>query len=495
MKTRYTNGHFYLMTNAEASVQEIWTEDGIITSIGPQPTWHADRVIDLQGSTGFPGFVDSHLHLIGYGETLSLLQLHKNPDPRAVLALVRQRFQGTYLYCQGHVEQQLTKLDLDKISTTVPILLRHADFHGATVNSAVLKQIGLSSHPTGILHEAAALKAVQSLPKYRQDDLVNMMRVAIQQLHAFGITGGHTDDLYYFNGFHEVVSAYQKFLTSSPFRTHLLVHHLELDAYEQVMKSNFQPHPLLEFGAVGEIFYDGTLSSQTALMHHPYQGSQGFGERQFTAEQWLAIVKRVRALGLPLAVHAIGDLALDEVVDTLIAYPVKTGLHDRIIHASLAKQSIVDKLKKIPVMLDIQPQFIPSDLSWASTILSPETELIYPFKTYANQGLILCGGSDAPVEIPNPLLGIDAAYRRLALLNQHVYQPEERLSIFEAIKLYTMGANAPSYDGRRGTLKVGNLADFTCFDMDILRHPETLQQAKTTLTVVDDQIVYTTLNQ
>lgn len=491
MKTRYINGIFYTFNPLQPKVTELWVEDGLIIGLGSNEHWQADQIIDGQGWTCFPGFVDSHLHLIGYGEHLSLLQLHKNPNPQEVLSLIKSYFQGTFLYAQGHVEQALTKHDLDSISSSVPILLRHADFHGATVNSAILHQLGLSNHPSGILHEAEALKAVQLVPKYTQNDLVRMIRVAIKQLHEFGITGGHTDDLYYFNGLHEVVSAYQNVLTTLPFRTHLLIHHLELDIYEQVMNHHPYQHPYLDFGAVGEIFYDGTLSSQTALMNHPYQRSQITGVRQFSNDQWLAIVKRVRKLGLPLAVHAIGDLALDEVVDTLIANPVKDGFHDRIIHASFAKKSTLNKLKSLPVMLDIQPQFVTSDLPWASNLISTQTELIYPFKTYLNHQLILCGGSDAPVEIPDPLKGIEAAYLRQSVSSTVCFQPEEQLSLLEAVQLYTTGANAPSYlQNRQGKLLIGTVADLTFINEDFISNPKKLTTAKVMMTVVNNQIVF-----
>jgi predicted amidohydrolase YtcJ len=491
MKTRYIDGIFYTLNPLQPKVSELWVDDGMISHLGSHPDWQPDHTIDAQGWTCFPGFVDSHLHLIGYGQHLSLLQLYKNPNPQEVLSLVKSQFQGRPLYAQGHVEQALTKRDLDDVSSTIPILLRHADFHGATVNSAMLNQLGLSTHPTGILHEAEALKAVQALPQYHQDDLVKMISVAIKKLHEFGITGGHTDDLYYFNGFHEVVSAYQKVLTTLPFRTHLLIHHLVLDAYEPLIKNNPYQHPFLEFGAVGEIFYDGTLSSQTALMHHPYQGGQGVGQRQFSHHEWLAIVKRVRGLELPIAVHAIGDLALDEVVDTLIANPVKAGLHDRIIHASFAKKNTLEKLKRIPVMLDIQPQFVTSDLPWAFQIISKETELIYPFKTYLNHGLMLCGGSDAPVEVPDPLKGIQAAYQRHLTSFASSFQPEERLSMLESVQLYTTGANAPSYQSQRqGKLAVGSVADLTFVSEDFIANPKRLATAKVMMTVVNDQIVF-----
>jgi predicted amidohydrolase YtcJ len=172
---------------------------------------------------------------------------------------------------------------------------------------------------------------------------------------------------------------------------------------------------------------------------------------------------------------------------------VKSGFHDRIIHASFAKKTTLEKLKKIPVMLDVQPQFVTSDLPWASQLISSKTELIYPFKTYLKQGLILCGGSDAPVEIPDPLKGIQSAYYRhlKPKAEQFAYQPEEQLSILESVQLYTTGANAPSYlQQRQGKLVVGSVADFTFINQDIISNPNHLMTAKVMMTVVNNQIVF-----
>jgi predicted amidohydrolase YtcJ len=494
MKTQFINGLFYLMTAPNEVVTELWTEAGKIIGLGPQPGWKADKVIDVQGSIGFPGFVDAHLHILGYGEKLSLLNLEKNSNSQTVLQLVKDRFNGKFLYCQGHVEQGLTKFDLDKISQTVPILLRHADYHGATVNSALLMRIGLSNHPNGILHEDEAMKAVQAIPKYTRDGLIDLIDTAIKQLHQYGITGGHSDDLYYFNGFVETVAAFETALTHQPFRTHLLIHHQELDAFLNSGRTWLDQSPYLQLGAI-KTFYDGTISSRTALMTHPYQGTTQYGQRLFTEGEWLKLLIKIRQAGLPIAIHTIGDQALLEVAKSLTQYPVKAGLHDRIIHASFANDTTIALLKKLPLIFDIQPQFLSSDLPWGLDFISPKTTLIYPWKSYMDAGLILCGSSDAPVEIPDPLLGIQAAYLRQSIHNGAVYQPEQRLSMYEAVKLYTTGANAPTYDlAHRGTLKVGHLADFTFLNADIIKHPETLAKAKVTLTIVDDHIVYTTLN-
>ncbi len=490
MKTRYYNGRFYTLMKDQPYVEEMWVENGRIVHLGHHRQWKAQASIDVQGWMGLPGLVDAHLHILGYGEKLTLLQLNKSIDKKEILNKIRTHLKGPFLYVQGHVEQNLTKHDLDKQSSTVPILLRHADYHGATVNQALLNRIGLENHPTGILHEADAMKAVQSIPKYKKSELTSMIVRAIKQLQAYGITGGHSDDLYYFNGYKETLEAFEDALKVVPFRTHLLIHHQELGPFLESKRPWLNQNPYLQLGAI-KTFYDGTISSQTALMSHPYQHTNTSGERQFSLKDWEALLIRIREAGLPIAIHTIGDQALDEVADWLTKYPVKTGLHDRIIHASFAKKSTIQKLKKLSLIFDIQPQFMSSDLPWALDMISPKTELIYPWKQYHRANLVLCGSSDAPVEIPNPLLGIKALTQRISDHNQQVYQPEEKLTMLEAIKLYTIGANAPTYDlAHRGTFKVGNLADFTFFSQDFLQDETTLNTTAVMMTVIDNQIVY-----
>jgi|GEM_PF-412524 len=490
MKIRYYHGHFYTLNESQPTVDEVWVEDGKIIHLGHHPIWRAQRSIDLHGWMGLPGFVDAHLHILGYGEKLTLLQLNKSTDKNAILKKIQQHLKSPFLYAQGHLEQNLTKTDLDRLSSTIPILLRHADYHGATVNQVLLNRIGLHRHPTGILHEAEAMTAVQSIPKYSKSELTVMIVKAIKTLQAFGITGGHSDDLFYFNGFKETLEAFEDALKMVPFRTHLLIHHLELTHFLESKRPWLNQNPYLQLGAI-KTFYDGTISSQTAWMSQPYQHSNQFGERQFSLQDWEALLVRIRQAGLPIAIHTIGDQALDEVADWLAKHPVKAGLHDRIIHASFAKLSTLDKLKKLPLIFDIQPQFMSSDLPWALAMISPKTELIYPWKHYQESQLVLCGSSDAPVEIPNPLLGIKAAYLRISDHNQQVYQPEEKLTMLDAVKLYTIGANTPTYDlAHRGTLQVGNLADFTFFDQDFLKDENKLASTSVMMTIVDNQIVY-----
>lgn len=488
MKTLYFNGIFYSMDNENGIFSSVVTEQGVIIAVDDL-TIEVDRKIDCLGGMVLPGFVDAHLHIAGLGQSLTLLNLNKIEDKSKSLSIIKSRFKNQLLYVQGYVEHGITKDDLDRISTNVPIIVRHADYHSATVNSKVLNLLSLQSK-SGVLKEEESQRAVQLVPPYTLKELTHNITTAIQHLYQYGVTGGHSDDMYYFNGYKGTLEAFKNAIQSHPFRTHLLMHHEIIQDYLRSKDPWLDQNPFLQLGAV-KIFYDGTISSQTALMSLSYSNQQQ-GQRLFSPSEFIELITFLRKNKLPVAVHTIGDLALDELTDWLIKYPPLKGLHDRIIHASFAKKSTLEKLKKLPVILDIQPQFVSSDLPTAYQWIHPATELIYPWKSYADKRIIICGGSDAPVEIPDPLLGIQAAVYRQSSLNGQMYQPEERLSLFEAVKLYTTYSQIPTYHiSTRGHIKKGYIADFTVLNYDFIKNASLLDKTKVMMTIIDDQIVYT----
>lgn len=487
MKTRYFNGTFYSMKEEKEVFSSIVTEDGFILSVDDFQT-PVDRTIDCRGGMILPGFVDAHLHIAGYGQTLTLPNLHKIIDKKQVIELLKKQKDRAFLYVQGYIEQGLTKHDLDMISSEIPILLRHHDYHSATVNSKLLSLLSMEDS-NGVLKEHDAQKAVDLVPPYSLNELSHNITTAIHHLHQFGVTGGHSDDLFYFNGYQGTLNAFKQSLASTNFRTHLLMHHEIIDDYVKSGDTWLDQSPFLQLGAV-KLFYDGTVSSQTALMSLSYSNNQQ-GLRVFDVHAFESLIIKLRALNLPIAVHTIGDQALDELANWLMKYPPKKGLHDRIIHASFAKTSTLLLLSKLPVILDIQPQFVSSDLPDAYQWIHPQTELVYPWKSYMDHRITVCGGSDAPVETPNPLLGIKAAYTRQSDKDSKVYQPEQRLSIFESIKLYTTYSQIPTYhQNNRGHLAIGYVADFTILTIDIIKKPMQIDDALVFMTVIDDQIVY-----
>ncbi|MCV2231306.1 amidohydrolase [Acholeplasma manati] len=481
----WKNGVIHTLTN-QSEISNILTDQGLIVGLNVDEKEPYDEVIDLKGYHLYPGFVDAHLHLIGYGQFLNRLYLTHTQDKNLVLNLLKKQNIFELLIVDGYHEYVgVTKYDLDTINNQNPMILRHHDFHAVTVNTVVLKQLNKESS-TGILREEDAQAVIRHYAKVSNETLESYLETAIKSLYRFGITGGHSDDLFYFNGYQDTLQAFINVQKRIPFRTHLLVHHEVLDDY---IASPYFNHysDFLELKGI-KVFYDGTMSSKTALMWHGYQNETSNGLR--TTPNFIEIVQKVRQFGLTLAIHVIGDQGLDELIDILKKYPPKENQKDRIIHAPWVSEYGMNALKSMPVTIDIQPQFLSSDFPEATTIFKQFPPYVFPWKTMLKNGLTLSFSSDAPVETPNPLLGILDATERVAK-DGKIYQPEERISRMDTIKGYTIYANAQNNLQNRGTIEIGQVADFSIFTFDL----ETIESSRlkeplVEMTVINEHIVY-----
>ena len=480
----WKNGVIHTLDNND--IKNIVTKAGHIIELNADESKTYEEVIDLKGNHLYPGFVDAHLHLIGYGQFLQRLDLSHIQDKKEALKHLNNSIIQDYLIVDGYHEWVgINKTELNSISKEKPIILRHHDFHAVTVNDQVLTTLKFESE-SGILREEDAKTVLNHYTKVSNETLEGYLKQAIETLYRFGITGGHSDDLAYFNGYHDTLNVFLNVLKTHPFRTHLLVHHSVLDDHIQSPYFNHRG-PFLELKSI-KVFYDGTMSSKTALMHDGYQESDSKGWH--TTPDFVEILKKVRQNNQTLAVHVIGDQGLDELIDILKKYPPQQNQKDRIIHAPWVSEYGMNMLKTIPVTIDIQPQFLSSDFPEALSIFKRLPPYIFPWKTMLNQGLILSFSSDAPVETPNPLLGILDSTERVAKDNR-VYQVEEKISRKEAILGYTLYANAQNHLQNRGQIKLGNVADFSIFKFDLEKaSPETLKENIVFMTVIDEHIVY-----
>ena len=244
-----------------------------------------------------------------------------------------------------------------------------------------------------------------------------------------------------------------------------------------------------------KFFIDGALGGRTALLNEPYADDpSNSGMAVLTDEEIVSNVILARQYGEAIAVHTIGDKAVEKLLDVIEENPPPEGKRDRIIHVNVLSDALVDRLAIVPVILDIQPVFVPSDFPWAEERLGKDRmEWAYAWKKLLDRGFICGGGSDAPVEEVDPLLGIyAAAYRRSPGETHSGYRPNEKLSRYESVALFTSGSAATiNKANSRGKIAVGFDADFTILDRDLLTvEAEEMLKAKTVMTVVAGDIMY-----
>ncbi|MFB4163034.1 amidohydrolase [Alteribacillus sp. JSM 102045] len=511
--------------------EAVYTENGKIQDIGVKEELenkypHIEQRMDLKGSVMFPGFTDSHLHMIALGETMLQLDLSEFTDANAMKqALVdkaKTLKEGQWLIGEGWNENNFAdrkifhKAELDEIAPHNPIILTRICRHAALANSPALEKAGISKrtpNPAGgiivrdnngeetgyLLDQAADLvKAVQ--PPVSDEELRQALNSAVEHMVKKGLTGGHTEDLNYYGGFQRTFRAFQDVIKEKrwKFRANLLVHHEVVDDMRQLGYEYGAVDDFLSFGAV-KIFADGALGGRTALLRYPYNDApETSGVAIHSRENLKKLVEKARKEKMPVAIHTIGDLALEYAVESLEEHPVPRGKKDRIIHAQITPPDLIDRLKKLDVVLDLQPRFVLSDFPWVKERLGT-TRLSHSFawKTLLKKGVECAGSSDAPIEPVDPLEGIQAAITRKKPAETHSgYLPEQKLTPFEAVSLYTTGsAKAIGKEMEMGKIAPGYTADFTILDQDILTiNEDEMVHANVKGTVVAEEFQYNDLN-
>ncbi|MCA0982472.1 amidohydrolase [Halobacillus yeomjeoni] len=520
-------GKIYTMKTEGEWVESVVTDRGTIVGVGQTQELYdkyKDKIeteYDLKGAVMYPGFTDSHLHIIGHGERLMRLDLSFMKSAEEVKQALKQHTEqlnpGEWIIGDGWNENQweekriIHKDELDAISSDHPMMLTRVCRHAVLANTKAMNLAGITKdtadpqggvierddqgEATGYFHDQAQEMIKDAMPEVTPDYLRKAIKLAVHDMHTYGLVGGHSEDLNYYGGFKKTYDAFTDVIQRSglKFRAHLLVHHKVIEDVDAEELGYKQGTEFVELGPL-KIFSDGALGGRTAWLTESYSDAPDkYGVAIHTNEELEALVLEARKRDMPVAVHAIGDGAVEAVADAIAAHPLKNGERDRIIHAQILRPELIEKLRKMDIVLDIQPTFVASDFPWViERIGNVRLKNSYSWKTLLDAGIRCAGGSDAPIEEINPLLGIRAAVDRRATYDNQVYQTEERLSVFEAISLYTKGsAQAISREDSQGIIEEGFSADFTVLDRDLfaLKSHE-LADANVTMTVVDGDIVY-----
>ncbi|WP_411333569.1 amidohydrolase [Metabacillus indicus] len=521
MGTLWFGGKIYTLIEERDTVEAVYTEKGYIKDTGDleklRSLYPGAKEMNLGGHTMLPGFTDSHMHVIGHGEKLMHLDFSEMASSEKVLESLRERAKtiqhGEWIIGEGFNENQfpdrkiLHRRELDDISNVHPILIKRICHHAVIVNTKAMELAGISSEtpdpegglivrdengdPTGYMHDGAQELVFQAQPQVSKEYLHKALLKSIEDCHKKGLVGGHTEDLSYYGSLENVLGAFDSVINGEKktFRAHLLVHHHITDEFQQKERDL---GPFIEFGAM-KLFADGALGGRTALLSEPYEDDPGTNGVSIHSEEGLnSLIQKARGYGMEVAIHTIGDLAFEKALDAIEANPpLQKHQHDRLIHAQILNAELIERVKKLPVILDIQPRFSSSDFPWVmDRIGRDKIKYCYAWKTLINEGVNCAGGSDAPIEPIAPLLGIYSAVKRESIYDGQVYLPEERLSVYEAVELYTKGsAYAVHHEHEYGCIAKGYTADFTVLSRDIFEE-DALLETEVVMTVVDDRVVY-----
>lgn len=456
------------------------------------------EVLEFQGGTITPGLIDAHIHLVEWAETLERIDLTSLTTPEEAAEAVARRagsagVQGDWITGHGWSRSRWSRSPdraiLDRWVPDRPVALYSQDLHALWVNTRALQAAGITDdtpdpqggvivrdatgRATGMLLEAAAALVIERMPATPDGDIARAVRRAQSVLHGFGITAVHG-----LPGVHRREPAdlrvLQSLVEAGELRLRVL-QHLPVWQLETAIALGLRSGlggDWLRIGGV-KLFLDGALGSQTAWLREPYEGTADYGISNYTADAFRAIAHRAARAGLAMTVHAIGDAAVAQALDTLAdpALPA-VALPHRIEHVQLCPPNYFGVGARAGIIHSVQPAHLITDWRAADELWGRERcERAYAFASLLDAGATLAFGSDGPVADPDPRLGLFAATARQDLSGApaHGWYPEQRISTRAALWAYTGGpAIAAGLRGQQGELVPGAFADFVVWERDPL---------------------------
>lgn len=461
---------------------------------------------DLRGAFVCVGFHDSHMHMLGYGTLLSRVDLSVHTSSLAdVLSALHKGLndvlEGEWLIGRGWNDDYFTggvrfpdRYDLDEVSRDVPIQATRACGHVCSVNSAALRLAGIDKNtpdpeggaidrdengePTGVLRENAIdlVTRRMPLPDYRHVKL--FLQKAQRQLLSMGVTSVQSDDFSVFPAlaFEAVLRAYSELEHEGALaiRVYEQANLPDMDALERFLATGLRTGAGSDRFRIGplKLLADGSLGAHTAFLKEPYADMpETAGIPIYSQPRLDAIVGRAHEAGMQIAVHAIGDGALEQVLTAVDRAQKKCPRQDArhgIVHAQITQPQQLETMAKMQMHAYVQPIFLDYDSRIVESRVGKErANSSYAFKTLwetCNASF----GSDCPVEGPNPLRGIQCAVTRASINAPHLaYRPEEALDVAQAIDGFTMhSAYACFAEKQRGRIAPGMAADFVFLESD-----------------------------
>lgn len=478
----------------------------------------AARVIDAKGGMVSPGFIDSHVHFVDGGFRLSSVQLRDAKTPGEFIARIREFAatvpNGTWISGGDWDHEQWggalpRRSWIDSVTPNHPVWVNRLDGHMALANGAALKAAGVTSatpdvdggeivrsgrEPTGILKDnAQALinRVVPAPPEALQDRALD---TAMTYVASHGVTSVHN------MGSWSDLAIFQRARTTGRLKTRIYAA-VPLSTWEQLRDTVQVRGTGDEWLRIGALkgFVDGSLGSHTAAMLEPFTDAPDdrglYVNTPGDLYRWTSGADKA---GLHVIIHAIGDRAIRMLLDLYDRVAAENGARERrfrMEHAQHIAPADVPRFGSSGVIASMQPYHAIDDGRWAERVIGPErAKGTYAFRSLLDHNATVAFGSDWFVAPPTPLEGIYAAVTRRTLddRNPGGWIPEQKITVEEALRAYTMGGAIASFDeARKGSIVKGRLADLVLMDRDLTTIPaETIRDARITMTVVGGRIVF-----
>lgn len=523
-----TNGKIWTvdMAQPEAEAVAVWGDQILAVGasaeiealIGPQT-----QVVDLRGKLVLPGFIDNHTHFLSGGQWLSGVKLKDTKNEQEFGERLAQKsaelpegtwiLDGTWDHDNWPGGNLPTAELIDRYVPDRPVFVTRYDGHMSVANSLVLEMAGItagtpdpaggvivrkpdSNEPAGVLKDAAQALVWRLVPDPSREENRQFLLAAMQEAARVGVTS-----LQDMNLTAETLDLYQELLRGGALIVRVdgrwpLIRWRDLA--DLGIAKNFRNGDWLKIGGL-KGFVDGSLGSSTALFYEPYvQDPSTRGIFVNDPDALRRTILAADSAGLHVAVHAIGDSANAFLLDVFAEAIAQNGGDDhrfRIEHAQHIQPDDFQRFAELGVIACVQPYHAIDDGRWAEQRIGHERcKTTYPFRSFLDNGVKMCFGSDWTVAPLDPILGIDAAVTRRTLdgANSDGWFPEQKISVQEAVEAYTLSAAYAAFDEHsKGSITPGKLADMVVLSQDILTIPKNdIVNTEVLYTIVGGKVVF-----
>jgi predicted amidohydrolase YtcJ len=482
------------------------------------------EIIDAGGRLVLPGFIDTHVHFIDAGADLSSVQLRDAGTKAEFIKRIRDFAAtvpaGTWI-TGGNWDHSLWGGELpdrawiDDVTPDKPVWINRLDGHMALANSAALRAAGITrdtkdveggeivrradGEPTGVLKDNAMSLVDRAMPEPSDEMRDRALAAAMRYVAEQGVTSIHN------MGSWRDLATFERARKANTLRTRIYAA-VPLGSWERLRDAvaartyggeDGRGDEWLRVGGL-KGFVDGSLGSHTAAFHEPFNDApKDRGLLVNTPDDLYTWISGADKAGLHVMVHAIGDRANNLLLDTYERVATGNGPRDRrfrIEHAQHLAPADIPRFAKLNVIPSMQPYHAIDDGRWAEKYIGDRIRTTYAFRSLLDAGARLAFGSDWFVAPPTPLEGIYAAVTRRTLddRNPNGWVPEQKISVEEAVRAYTLGAAYASFEEDiKGVLAPGKLADFVVLDRNIFEiPPEEIRNVRVMTTVVGGQKVF-----
>jgi predicted amidohydrolase YtcJ len=485
------------------------------------------KVIDAKGRLLIPGFNDAHCHFSSINP--DYIDLRYITDPKIITERVKEKVAkakpgelirgGNWEHEMFYNKQWPTKELIDPVSPNNPVALSRADGHSVLVNSYVIKNSGITKdtpdpfggeiqkdpetgEPTGIFKETAkrlleyeAVK-VKRTPEEEEERLMKGWQAAFAMAAKLGVTTVQLPP-----GQFEM---YQKFRDMGKLTLRVYVgqplpeDEKQLEHYLELQKKYPSEDNWIRFGFL-KGFIDGTLGSATMLVFEPFEDEPDkTGLAMMPYEELERRIMAADKMGFQVAIHAIGPKANQWILNAFEKAQEVNGKRDsrhRSEHAQILTLDDIPRFSKLGVIASMQPTHCITDKRFAEKRIGHERcKGAYAWRRLLDAGAKIAFGTDYSVEPLDPLEGLYASVTRKDRAGEPGpgWFPDQKLTMEEAIELYTLGsAYAEFMEGRKGMIKKDYLADMVIYDKDLMKiPPEEIMKALVDYTIVGGKVVY-----